>query len=34
MEDIRSETYSQQGVTALTACRDVPAYPERQEKWW
>lgn len=34
MAETKAGTYPERGVTALTACREIPAYPERSDKWW
>ena len=34
MEEIKTGAYPRRGVTALSACRDVPTYPDRPYKWW
>ena len=34
MAEIKSGAYPERGVTALSACRHVPIYPDRPDKWW
>ena len=34
ISEIRTSTYPRRGVTVLSACRDIPVYPDRPDKWW
>lgn len=34
MGEIKGGTYPERGVTALSACRSIPVFPDRPDKWW
>ena len=34
MSEIRGGSYPERGVTALSACRSIPLFPDRPDKWW
>lgn len=34
MSEIKRNIYPARGVTALSACRKIPEFPDRMDKWW